>query len=378
MNNEFLYNLGNPWQRKAYAFLSEYLEKKGVWEFGVSGKGNSYRHLLRVEDGEKNFISRELYDLTLERFGSHKAGDLNRILTNTASSQAYCFNLFLYLNQHKALAHALFSRLMGKTVVVEHIELEFTPNQMQGDPFSDSLTLSETITPQQDESIGDQSTFGGTDADVAVFYRFSESESVTASDALTTDKKGVLLIEFKFIEAEFSVCSSFKNKQEVRAYCSGPDYYRELVVHQRTDSRQQPLCGYTRYRNWAMTAESGLFSDSLTESETITTGRPAACPFRFGLNQLWRNLLLAERVAEVRDCDEFGFWVLSPQENDDYLWKQKGTDVEQLFKATLTEKGNRHFRKVHLEEVYAVLEGIIETEEDKAWLSGLKEKYEIK
>lgn len=377
MNNEFLYNLGNPWQRKAYAFLSEYLEKKGIQEFGVSGNGNSYRHLLRIEDGMKNFIAPGLYDLTLARFDSHKAGDLKRILTNTASSQAYCFNLFLYMNRHKVLANELFSQLMGKTVVVEHIELEFTPNQMQVDPFSDSFTLSETITPQQDESIGDQSTFGGTDADVAVFYSYIDDiEGFTSSETLNR-KKGVLLIEFKFIEAEFSVCSSFKNKQEVRAYCSGPDYYRELVVHQRTDSRQQPLCGYTRYRNWAMTAKSEIFSESVTQSDTLTGNRLAACPFRYGLNQLWRNMLLAERVAEVRAYNNFDFWVVSPRENDDYLWKQKDTDVEQLFRATLTEKGNRHFRKVHLEEIYAVLEAIIETEEDKVWLSGLKEKYVI-
>jgi hypothetical protein len=372
-----LYTSGNPWQRKAYMHLSEYLEKKGVQEFGKSKGGNSYRHLLKEEDKEKNFISRELYDLTLERFGSHKAGDLNRILTNTASSQAYCFNMFLYLNQHKVLAHALFNQLMGKAVMVEHIELEFTPDQMQVDAFSDSLTLSETITKQQDESIGDQSTFGGTDADVAVFYSFSEAiEGFTSSETLNR-KNGVLLIEFKFIEAGFSVCSSFKNKQEVRSYCSGPDYYRELVINQQTDNRQQPLCGYTRYRNWALTVESCLFSESVTQSDTLTGNRLPTCPFRYGLNQLWRNLLLVERVAEVRECDEFDFWVLSPRENDDYLWRQKGADVEQLFRATLTEKGNRHFRKMNLEEVYDVLEGIMRTEEDKVWLSGLEEKYVI-
>ncbi len=371
-----LYLSGNPWQRKAYATLSAYLDKKGIREFGNSDNGNSYKHLLLVEDGARNFITRELYDLTLERFASHKAGDLKRILTNTASSQAYCFNLFLYLNKHKALANGLFTELMGKTVVVEHIELEFTPNQMQADPFSESATLSGALTTAQDESIGDQSTFGGTDADVVVFYRFSEG--ATLSGALTSSKKGVLLIEFKFIEAEFSVCSSYKNKQEVRANCSDPDYYRELVANQRTDRRQQPLCGYTRYYNWAMTAESDLFSESVTQSDALTGTRLATCPFRFGLNQLWRNMLLVERVAETRGCNEFGFWVLSPQPNDDYLWKQKGADVEQLFREVLTEKGNRKFRKVHLEEVYVILERIIEIEEDKAWMSGLKEKYEIK
>jgi len=354
------YQSGNPLQRKAYSYLSEYLAVKGVREFGVSGKGNSYSHLLLEEDGAMNFISRELYDLTLARFDTHKAGDLNRILTNTASSQAYCFNLFLYLNENKELANGLFSELMGKTVAVEHIELEFTPNRMQTNPFSESLTS------KLDESIGDQSTYGGTDADVSVFYRYEGT------------KKGMLLIEFKFIEAEFSVCGSYKNKKAARILCDSPNFYNELVERQRTDSRQQPLCGYTRYQNWQLTAQSGMFSESVTVSDTLTDNRLAACPFRFGLNQLWRNMLLAERVAEVRECDEFGFWVLSPQPNDEYLWKQKGADVEQLFRAILTDKGNQHFRKLHLEEVFILLEKMIDKIPDMEWLEALKEKYLIK
>jgi hypothetical protein len=248
---------------------------------------------------------------------------------------------------------------MGKAVEVQHIELEFTPNQMQVQPFSEGITASDTLTTEQDESIGDQSTYGGTDADLAVFYNYEAG------------KKGVLLMEFKFIEAEFSVCSSYKNKQEVRGYCSTPDYYRELIVNQQTDSKQQLLCGYTRYKNWELTKGSDLFSESVIE-------KSSACPFRNGLNQLWRNMLLVERVAQVRECVEFGFWVLSPRENDEYLWKQKGDDVEQLFRTVLTKKGNARFRKLHLEEVYIILETQLKTEEDKLWLNGLKEKYVIK
>lgn len=374
-----LYQSGNPWQRKAYSHLSEHLEKKGIREFGVSARGTSYQHLLQEEDARYNFVNERLYKQTLERFSQHKAGDLNRILTNTASSQAYCFNLFLYLNEHKTLSSELFSELFGKTVEVKHIELEFTPNQMLVQPFaSDSFTPSEAITEKNDESIGDQSEFAGTDADVAVFYTYNRSESVTESDTLTNgSKKGVLLIEFKFIEAEFSVCSSYKNKTEARPYCNSTDFYQTMIINKQADDKQKPLCGYTRYQNWQLTAESEMFSDSLTQSETITSKNIRTCPFRFGLNQLWRNMLLVEKIAEVRQCNEFGFWVLSPQPNDSFLWNEKGADVEQLFRAILTEKGNSSFRKVHLEEIFAHLERLIDLESDKAWLEALKEKYLI-
>ena len=46
-----IYQSGNPWQRKAYTHLSEYLTKKSVHKYGMSDNGNSYRHLLRIEDG---------------------------------------------------------------------------------------------------------------------------------------------------------------------------------------------------------------------------------------------------------------------------------------------------------------------------------------
>ena len=97
-----------------------------------------------------------------KRFEHHKAGDLNRVLTNTLSSQACCFNLFVPLKLDLLLASQLFSILLGKVINIEHIEIEFTPKQIN------SLKDFELIV---DESIGDQSTLGGTDADVAVFYK---------------------------------------------------------------------------------------------------------------------------------------------------------------------------------------------------------------
>ncbi len=356
------YQSGNPWQRKAYSHLSDYLKKKGIREFGASARGSLYRHLLQEKDGPHNFMNEQLYQQTLKRFNQHKAGDQNRILTNTASSQAYCFNLFLYLNNHKELANVLFSDLFEKDVEIQHIELEFTPNRMQLQPFkSESTTLSgalTTFTKNQDESIGDQSEYAGTDADAAVYYTYESG------------KRGVLLIEFKFIEAEFSVCSSYKKKVIARQYCNSADFYKTMIVEQQHDNKHKPLCGYTRYQNWQLSKSSKVF-----DSEKINSS--VACPFRFGLNQLWRNMLLAERVAKVRQCAEFGFWVLSPKPNDAFLWNEKGADVELLFRAILTDKGNSCFKKVHLEEMFAHLERLIDLESDKAWLEALKEKYLI-
>lgn len=345
-----IYQTGNTWERKVYAHMSAYLEKNGVTEFGATSAGNQYKHWLKEADGRLNFVSDEIYNATIERFASHKAGDLSRVKTNTAASQPYCFNLFIYLQQHPAIASALFSKLLAKQVIVSHIEVEFTPNQLR------HLAGFEQV--NADESIGDQGANQGTDSDVAIFYTYANN------------KKGLLLIEFKFIEPEFSVCSSYKNKPELKTVCNTGGYYDRIVEGKQTDNNNRLLCGYNKYQNWLLTSSSTLF-----DANKINTS--IGCPFRYGANQLWRNLLLSENVAAARNCDEFAFWVFSPKANDDFLWKEGAEDVEQKLRFILTPSGNDRFKKVHLENVLGILEDLCINEEDKLWLAKMKEKYLI-
>jgi len=348
--NAQVYKIGNTWERKVYAHMSAYLEQLGVREFGTTAAGNQYKHWLKEEDSRLNFVSDEIYDATIKRFASHKAGDLGRIKTNTAASQPYCFNLFIYLKLHPALANALFSKLLAKQLTVKHIEVEFTPNKIRD--------ISGFEQPTADESIGDQDANHGTDSDIAVFY----------TDAY--NKTGVLLIEFKFIEPEFSVCSSYKNKPELKTLCNTSDYYKRIVAGKETDKNNRVLCGYHKYQNWLLTSSSALFDIKKVETSI-------GCPFRYGANQLWRNLLLSEKVAAARNCDEFAFWVFSPKANDDFLWKQGTEDVEQKFRSILTSCGNDGFKKVYLEYILGLLDDLSNNEDDNIWLSKMKEKYLI-
>jgi hypothetical protein len=142
---------------------------------------------LHPEDSALNFLAPAIADAVAARFDSHKAGDRARAETNTVASQPCCFNLFVPLAQDLLLASAVFSALVGAPVVLDHIEIEFTPNRL--------VELLGYELGDRDESLGDQNGSGGTDADVAVFYRAGA-------------ERGVLLIEFKYIEAEFSTCGS--------------------------------------------------------------------------------------------------------------------------------------------------------------------------
>ncbi len=355
MNTEAeIYQKGNPWQRKVYKKMATFLEAiPEIKSFGLSRNENAYKHLLQEGQSKYNFVTEEIYEATKKRFSKHKAGDERRTLTNTAASQPYCFNLIIHLQQHSDIADKLFSNLLGKQVKVHHLEPEFTPNKCDN-----ILGFERSV---DDESIGDQNLklHSGTDADIAVFYTFE------------IHKKGVLLIEFKFIEAEFSVCSSYANKKQIKSICNSENYFTDLIHQKKTDETKNPLCGYRRYLNWQLTAESKVINGEKIKSLS-------ACPFRFGLNQLWRNMLLAEQVASSRQCDEFGFWVFSPKPNDKYLWKTEESETtENKFREILTPQGNNHFRIIHLETIFDKLQAIITEDNDKFWLKSMEDKYRI-
>jgi hypothetical protein len=255
----------NWWRDNRYYFMGKMNVESGITEFGsANSKGSEYYHILSHTDEEHklhNFLGeQEIYDHVIERFKT-KAGNLNRVLTNTVASQPCCFNLFTPLRNRLPLASKLFSHLLWKEVIVTELIIEFTPSNSNG----------------IDETIGDQSIRGGTDSDVAVFY--------TTAD----NKKGVLLIEFKYIEHEFSVCSSYKNKN-ISCVCDSTDFYKTNIAPYLNSSAKQFDCGYLKYQNWRLLENE----DSPFDSDKVKTAK--ACPFRFSLNQLWRNMLLAEKV----------------------------------------------------------------------------------
>lgn len=141
-----------------------------------------------------------------------------------------------------------------------------------------------------------------------------------------------------------------------------------MITTKKTDKNGNYLCGYNKYFNWQLTAKSKVIDKEKIKSMS-------ACPFRFGLNQLWRNMLLSEQVASSRNCDEFGFWVFSPKENDKYLWNMGET--EKQFREILTEQGNKSFKKVYLETTLDKLHDIVSDEKDLNWLTMMEEKYKI-
>lgn len=341
-----IYRGGNAWQNDRYAFMSDYLWRRGVRRFGRSRGGTAYRHLLVEDDAIENFLGDpRILDAVRHRFSSHKAGDLERALTNTTASTPFCFNLFVPLQLDRELASAVTSAWLGRPFEVAHLEIEFTPNLCEVEGFE----------ARGDESLGDQSGPSGTDADVAVFYRDGRS-------------RGVILIETKYIEDGFSRCRSYEKKPHVRPFCDAGGYHARLIAPHVARAPARPDCGYLRYSNWTLTSTSRLFEhDAVTDAP--------GCPFRGSPQQIWRNLLLAERVAAARGLDELHFWVLSPVENS-FLWIDEQIDVEQSVRALLSRTGNSAFRRLELlRDFVKPLRQRVRGGSQQAWLDRLVERY---
>lgn len=333
----------NAYRDERYRHISQTNRLNKSIKYGQTKNGNSYFHLLEYNEKDATNLLDDVFILNEvnTRFQS-KAGDKKRVLTNMLASQACCFNLFAPLKkeENKNLRNDLFSKLLKKKVTVSSIEIEFTP----------------TI----EESIGDQSTFRGTDSDLAVSYETEQG------------KKGIILMEFKYIEDKFSVCSSYRTKNgklkdgvekvNIRPTCNNPGF---LDNHLKSDKND---CGYKRFENWDLTKNSKVLNYEAIKNAP-------SCPFRFSLNQLWRNMLLAEKTAMINKMDEFHFWVLSPNKNTK-LWNNHSEDIYSEFSKILTDQGKLAFRKLDIEEDFInTLESSIKDKNNKHWMQKFRDKY---
>ncbi|MBA4311423.1 MAG: hypothetical protein C0417_02220 [Chlorobiaceae bacterium] len=325
--DKYIYKTDSKFADSRYQKMAEYNvlmnNLADFSEFGISAQGNPYAHLLseKLAEKGKNFLSNQIFDSVKRQFEKKdKKVDEARIYSNLCASTPCCCNLFVPLQQDTELTRKLFSILLKrKLTAINKVEIEFTPNY--------------------EESVGDQGDRSGTDADVRIDYTFGN------------DRKGVLLIEFKYIESEFSNCGRKKKHKD----CHSNNFYSFNE------------CSYRKYKNWKLTLDenNNPFNVQALKSQQ-------SCPFEFSLNQLWRNMLLAYQtsIAKANNYDEYLFGVISPKGNEG-LWNDHNENTEEKFRSILRDE--TAFIRWNLEDVVQTLEQFSET--DKTWMKLFKEKY---
>jgi hypothetical protein len=189
---------------------------------------------------------------------------VHEMAVHMASSQVACANLFLPLMVKPKVAAIVLSTIKKDMVEIATDCLD--------SGFAIEFWNDFDVIPKPGKGIlKDHSPVAGTDADIAIAYR---------------DKDGVLclwLIEHKLTEDEFTTCGGYKSsKNKDRARCN----HGARVVSNPDDCHYQSAC---RYAYWDIT---------LANRDVFRLGdvRDEPCPFMGGVNQLWRNMLLATAI----------------------------------------------------------------------------------
>lgn len=122
--------------------------------------------------------------------------------------------------------------------------------------------------------LNDHSKQAGTDADVAIAYYDKEN------------KLCLWLIEHKLSEKEFTICGAYKSKANLYK-----DNCTQSNLMNIADEPQKCYYHMIGYRYWNILKKNQGRFNGLTEFK--------GCPFKDGLNQLWRNQMLAFALQET-------------------------------------------------------------------------------
>lgn len=199
---------------------------------------------------------------------------LHKHFGHMASSQAANANLFLPLLAHPAAADVLrHVRPDFASLATDRLHNGYCIEYWGSDDPVSHLAGAAARGP-----LGDKSAMSGTDSDIAIAYRNPQGELC------------LWLVEHKLTEAEFTTCGGARSKGRTQQYsCERP--LREVLSN-------KGACYYHSmrgFRYWTLTEQHVHFFPGAS-----TTG---GCPFEGGMNQLWRNQLLALALEESQDND---------------------------------------------------------------------------
>lgn len=192
-------------------------------------------------------------------------------------------------------------------------------------------------------SLGDHSALAGTDSDIAIAYYNRNDEMC------------LWLIEHKLTEKEFTTCGGAVSKGRKSMHNCNKSFSEIL--------NNKDLCYYhssCHYLYWNYTESNKSFF--------VNHDNSSGCPFRGGMNQLWRNQLLAFSLEQKGKFRHIYFSVVHHPENE-----------------ALEESLNRYKNLVDENPKFTVLtsKDIIKAAEEhpdsylSQWISWYKDLYKV-
>ena len=257
-------------------------------------KEKMYKHLKKqFGTGESVYLSdsKDLFyigirDRLFELQKKH-GFDFHRFvkMPHVASSQAACFNLFLPIMESKCAVEVLKTVKPDiKSIDKSHIKEGFTFEYWRDNPRPNDGSKG---------LLNDHSKTAGTDADFALSYIDNEN------------KHCLWLVEHKLTEIEFTRCNAVHNgkHKELSEICS--HYTAQHLMKKHEDCY---YCHTRHYNYWQLTQK---YIKAFPNLDNLKKG----CPFKDGMCQLWRNILLVKAAQEEYHYDKVYFSVVKPLDN---------------------------------------------------------------
>ena len=277
-------------QQRVYSYLIKYKkESLKIVGKGVSSRGVEHDCLfpkpycdekipVMLYEGIKVIVK----DILKSKFAfkPHLAASVH-----VASSQTACINLFVPI-----LESEYADQILKKSGVTpngfDHIDREQFRKGYCFEYWDSSLEGTKGL-------LGDHSPRAGTDSDVAITYRNQNN------------KLCLWLIEHKLTERTFTTCGGYRSRgisDSEKKYCNSCSIEEILENHDKCYYHKH--CGYYY---WKIMDAHSLFFCGKYEGK--------GCPFRAGMNQLWRNQILALELEKRGVFEEVYFSVVSHPEN---------------------------------------------------------------
>lgn len=332
--------MASNFRRNAEAAQKRYREERGIQPGSIEltrGTSNDRRrerveldYLIpkEVRFQSENFLSTAAYEAALDRAGM-EPGDVkpkdkgvayDRTFFNMLSSQAMCFNIFGTLARVDGgleLLSACLAELLPPVHTVTRLELEHAPS---GNPFKDQGAY-------------------GVDCDVYLEYNDANGDS------------GVIAMETKFVEPDFSTCGH--RKAGAKHPCPEGTTGRDCVYR-----------AVNKFEYWETSDRIGNLPDGSIDSP---------CRFGDGKWQLWTNHTLAYSEAGAGRAPAL-YVVCAPHANDTLL-SRDGDSTLDRYRDLVADADT--VRTLWVEDLVAALERNVPAEfpERTRWLQGLRERY---
>ena len=256
----------SAFQRQMYVHLINW-----KWGQGIKQPGCWKEHLYDAILPDESMP--HIYKPVLTHLAAHRQRNPFRIHSHfyhMASSQAANINLFLPILHHPQAA-AILTGIPAAPKDFASLETDELDHgyclEYWGGNFNEQKSGKGVL--------GDKSTQAGTDSDIAIAYRNHDQELC------------LWLIEHKLVENEFTTCGGFKSagrKDKARHDCTKS--FSQILADKQT-------CYYhdkCSYNYWDISDRHRSFF--------VNHAKHAQCPFQGGMNQLWRNQLLALALEE--------------------------------------------------------------------------------